>query len=148
MSERKCSHKYAETQKATIGRFDIYHMLNLPIFEYIEVVELSYLLSAFHFLRSAMQSDTGTSVSSSLQKSQAHSDPPQAERFTLSKDDIDALREYVDEFPEADADRQSTIIANAMADIVEIRPRGQTFNKIDASKVRYSFYVWSSDALI
>ena len=88
-----------------------------------------------------MQSDTGTSVSSSLPKGITHSDPPQAESFTLSKDDIDALREYVNEFPEADANRRSTIIANGMADIVEIRRDGQEFNKIDASKVRYAFYV-------
>ena len=95
-----------------------------------------------------MQSDTGTSVSSSLPKSTTHSDPPQAESFTLSKDDIDALREYVDEFPEADADRRSTIIANAMADIVKIRGSGETFNKLDASTVRYAYYVWFSEALI
>ena len=83
-----------------------------------------------------MESDSSTPESHSSPRSSVNSPPPLLEVFSLSAEDVDALKEYLDEFQEADADRRNTIIANAMADIVTIRPAGETFNKLDASTVR------------
>ena len=89
-----------------------------------------------------MESDFGTSEGQSSLQSAVHSDPlivPIVEAFTLTKEDIDVLREYVDEFQEGNADCRTSIIANAMADIAIIRPLGETINKLDASRVRLDF---------
>lgn len=93
-----------------------------------------------------MEDDSSTPNEESSPQSSVHSDPPVAKAFTLTKEDIEALQEYVDEFEEADSDRRSTIIANAMADIVKGRPADEPFNKVDASKVNLQF-LSTSDAL-
>ena len=96
----------------------------------------------------AMQSGSVSSDIRSSHHSSGHGDPPLLDVFTLTTDDINALQEYVDEFQDADAEQRSKIIANAMADIVEIRPPDDTFNKVDASKVRVMFRITSSAILI
>ena len=87
-----------------------------------------------------MESDSGTSTPEpqllSSPQSSHHSDPPVMESFTLTRDDIQVLEGYVDAFQEANADCWSGIIANMMAEIVTIRPVGEGFSKVDASKVR------------
>jgi hypothetical protein len=83
-----------------------------------------------------MESDTGSSeMSSALPQSLDHHDSLPADDFTLTKDDIEACAVYLDEFQEGDADRRNTIVANAMADIVILRPVGAPFDKLKASKV-------------
>jgi hypothetical protein len=88
-----------------------------------------------------MESDVSTSQQSSSHQSTDQDNPTIANIFTLTKEDVEALSEYVDEFQEGDTDRRSTIIANAMADLVTLRPAGEPFNKLDASKVRLVHYV-------
>ena len=91
--------------------------------------------------------DSSTSDDRSSPHSSARSDSPLLDIFTLTRDDVEALREYVDEFQEANAERRSAIIQNAMADIMEVR-HGDRFNKVDASKVRFIFHVMPSGILI
>ena len=89
-----------------------------------------------------MESDFGMSEGQSSLQSAVHSDPlivPVVEAFTLTKEDIDVLWEYVNEFQEGNADCRTSIIANAMADIAIICPLRETINKLDASRVRLDF---------
>ena len=67
-----------------------------------------------------MESDTASSVQLSSDQSTDHDNPPLVDVFTLTDQDIVALTEYLDEFQEGDIDRQSVIIANAMADLATL----------------------------
>ena len=89
-----------------------------------------------------MESDFGTSEGHSSPHNSAHSLPlvvPVVETFILTKDDIDVLKEYVNEFQEGNANHRTSIIANAMVDIAVICPLGEAINKLDASRVKYTF---------
>lgn len=105
--------------------------------------QLVTFLLPFIFTITTMESDTATSVSHSSRQNADQSDPsdPPAVKFSLSNEDIEALRDYLEEFKEANAERRSTIIANAMADIVTLRPDDEPFNKVEASKVIFMSYV-------
>jgi hypothetical protein len=58
-----------------------------------------------------------------------------AEVFALTREDAKILEEYVEEFQEGNADLRNTIVANAMAELSELHPETEPFNKIEASKV-------------
>ena len=61
------------------------------------------------------------------------------ESFTLIEEDIGVLKEYVNEFEEGNDNFCTLIIANAMADIAIIGPFGETIDKLDPSRVRFTF---------
>ena len=62
-------------------------------------------------------------------------DLPPVDVFTLTREDKALLSEYIEEFQEGDVDMRCTIVANAMAELVMLRPAGAPFNKDEASKV-------------
>jgi hypothetical protein len=63
------------------------------------------------------------------------SDSPNRDRFKITREDADILRGLVDEFQEADADVRNTIIAAAMAELYELRPVTEPFNKLEVKAV-------------
>jgi hypothetical protein len=61
--------------------------------------------------------------------------PPKEDTFTITKDDAKILQEYLDNFQDGDTDLQATIIANAMAELCNLRPEDEPFDKAKASQV-------------
>jgi hypothetical protein len=89
-----------------------------------------------------MESDSITSESLPSHPSSPHVDHPPASVFTLTREDTALLSEYIEEFQEGDADMRSTIVANAMAELVLLRPPGSPFNKDEASKVGVTLLIF------
>jgi hypothetical protein len=91
-----------------------------------------------------MESDSITSESSPTRPSSPHHDNPPANIFTLTREGTALLSEYIEEYQEGDGEMRTTIVANAMAELVLLRPPGSPFNKDEASKVRATPLILSS----
>ena len=83
-----------------------------------------------------MQSNSGSQSPDHRPEVQpSHSDSPDLGKFKITREDADILKGMVDEFQEADADVRNTIIAAAMAELYELRPPDEPFNKLEVKAV-------------
>jgi hypothetical protein len=90
-----------------------------------------------------MESDsTNSEISPSLQNN-SQDNSPLADVFVLTREDTGLLLEYVNKFEQGDLDMRSTIIANAMAELVMLQPAGALFDKDEATKVRSALLILS-----
>ena len=55
--------------------------------------------------------------------------------FTMTQQDTNILKEYLDDFQQADTGDRANIIQKAMAEIYQLRPPNSPFDKKKASKV-------------
>ncbi len=62
-----------------------------------------------------------------------------ADPLILTPQDINILREYVEEFEQADTQLRKKILERAMGDIYRIRPGNSAFNKEEARTV----FIWT-----
>jgi hypothetical protein len=88
-----------------------------------------------------MQSDSGSQSPDHQPEVQpSRSDSPDLGKFKITREDADILKGMVDEFQEADADVRNTIIAAAMAELYELRPADEPFNKLEVKAVCLSIH--------
>jgi hypothetical protein len=59
--------------------------------------------------------------------------------FAITPQDVGVLRQYIDEFQEADTTLRTKIIEKAMAELYQLRPAKAHFDKKEASKVCHSY---------
>ena len=87
-----------------------------------------------------MQSSAGSqSPSQESGVSSPSVSPSPVDTGTITRDDAKILQEYLDDFQDGDVDLRSRIIANALADICELREETEPFDKDAFSKV--SIYI-------
>ena len=84
------------------------------------------------------------SSSDSQSSSQASGTPPPSptlpsvdNEFSIDSDDAKILQEYLDKFQDGDTELRATIVANAMAELYDLRPEDAPFDKTKASQVCY-----------
>jgi hypothetical protein len=83
-----------------------------------------------------MQSDPSLLSPQSDDSASAHessSSPTNA--FTITREGVQILQTYLDDFEDGNADFRTTLVARAMADLAALHPRDVPFNKLDASMV-------------
>ena len=66
-------------------------------------------------------------------------DPLLEEDFYITREDLEILAEYIDEFQDADAEMWTTIVANAMAELAILWDDSQSFDKVIANEVSLFF---------
>ena len=57
--------------------------------------------------------------------------------FTINSDEAKILQEYLDDFQDGDTELRAKIVANAMAELYDLRPEDAPFDKTKASQVCY-----------
>jgi hypothetical protein len=63
--------------------------------------------------------------------------PSMNDEFSIDSDGAKILQEYLDDFQDGDTELRATIVANAMAELYDLRPEDAPFDKTKASQVCY-----------